>query len=474
LIIFLFCIAFILLSAIEEDPLDLGNVVIEGKTASIKDSVNSIRDFDQFYRLASIEQFEYSAYFSPMVVKPPIRYDDKNNYVIQLKGGLDKYTSINSAISANDIYKFSASFYNHEKNENWIERTYSLQWQPQLEDHQIIFDITSFKFTSEIGVTEVQSGLLSYENNNLKFNGISDLIWRMNLQSEYHDITQVEETAKDIDIKSKIAILKNNYNAAISVNMLQQKVSGYSTIGLSNLRYLNRLGLWLAYDEDNIYPSIQLITKFKIVKDLNLVIENDPEISTRSRIDGFNDNLLQSIFAGKFQTKKIINSFVTIQSDHFTPVSIFYNAQLDRDHYMYKDVDDNGLYEMESIDCLIHKIGMKLVYEYDRFAITENMEYKISDDQLYFEPLFISSTSYNYNKSTYNFGLTINAYTGGVDDNNEELKTAVLVDLDAAYQLRKNISILAEVKNLLDNDYRKYHNYIPDELRLIIGFRMLF
>jgi len=48
------------------------------------------------------------------------------------------------------------------------------------------------------------------------------------------------------------------------------------------------------------------------------------------------------------------------------------------------------------------------------------------------------------------------------------------VDAFALYSLRDNISILAEVRNLFNQEYEKYNNYAAEELQIIIGVKMAF
>jgi len=54
------------------------------------------------------------------------------------------------------------------------------------------------------------------------------------------------------------------------------------------------------------------------------------------------------------------------------------------------------------------------------------------------------------------------------------MKNTFMVDVSALYNLRDNISILAEARNLFNQKYKKYNNYIAEELQLIFGVKMTF
>lgn len=476
LIIILLCIQFYLLSADDGDQLDLGNVVIQGETASLEDTLSSDRNLEEYCIISSTEQFEYSAYYSPMIIEPPSTYPAQKVSSLQFKGGMENFTSVNGVISSGDIWNFSADLFYRERAEDWKESTYSLQWQPEINEHKMILDFSN----KEFGETKISGGYVSYVKEDFVISQIPEFSWDIDLKSAYNEHTQLQDSIQasetDFDINSNIGIQYNNYNGNVSVNLLKQSVSGYCNAGVSGLKFFDKIGLWLAYDEDGVYPSVHFKSKISLFKNLALRLENNPTISTNSRIDGFNENLLQNIVASNFQTKKILNSSITLESDYVLPISIYYNASLERDHLMYVEnvADSNGFYQQKEIDCLIHKVGLKAAYEYRKITLCQNVEYKTSDEQLYFEPLIISSTKLEYNKNLYRIGIDLQLLTGGVDNKEKDLDNTFMVDVSATYSLRDNISILAEVRNLFNQEYKKYNNYVAEELQLIFGVKMTF
>ncbi len=476
LIIILLCIQFYVLSAAEGDPLDLGSVVIQGETESLEDTLSSIRNLEEYCLLSSTEQFEYSAYYSPIIINLPITYPIQKRAAFQFKGGLDNFTIIRGAISSGNIWCFSADLQNYKRSEDWKESAYSLQWQPEINEHKMIFDFSNKEYISNFGETKITGGYVSYKKEDLILRQIPEIFWNIDLKSSYYEFTQLKASASDFDINSNIGIQYNNYHGNINANMLMQNVSGYCDAGILGLKFFDKLGLWCAFDEDGVYPSISFNSKISLYKNLGIRLENIPTISTFSRSDGFNDNLLQNISAGDSQTKKILNSFITLESDYVLPISVYYNASLERDYLMYfVDVaNSSGFYEQENIDCLIHKMGLKAAYKYGDLAIVQNVEYTMSEEQLIFEPLLVTSTKLEYNKNLYCIGIDLQLLSGGVDDKENDLDSAFLMDVSALYKLRDNISILAEARNLLNQEYKKYNNYIAEELQVIFGVKMTF
>jgi len=478
LIIILFCIPFYFLSATDSDPLDLGNIVIQGETESLEDTLSSDRNLEEYCQISSNEQFEYSAYYSPIIIEAPITYPIQDRTTFQFKGGLENFTSVRGVISSGDILNFSVDFLHRTMLENVKQKTYSFQWQPRLKEHKMILNLSKKEFDSAIGEIRISGCYVSYVKEDLIIPQIPNILWNFDLKSAYHEFSQyvdmAESNASDFDISSKIGIQHNNLIGNISVNLLKQSVSGYFDAGVTNLKFFDEIGLWFAYDEDGVYPSISFNSKIGLYKNLSIRFENNPTISTFSRVEGFNENLLQDIFPNDSQTKKILNSFITLESDLLLPISIYYNAILERDHLLYIYNDISRFYELENIDCLIHKVGLKAAYEYGDITATQNVEYKLSEEDLYFEPLLISSTKLEYYKNLYCIGIDLQLLSGGVDDKAADLDNAFMVDIFAQYNLRDNISILAEARNLLNQEYKKYNNYIAEELQVIFGVKMTF
>ncbi len=474
LIIILLCIQFYVLYAAEGDPLDLGSVVIQGETESLEDTLSSIRNLEEYCLLSSAEQFEYTAYYSPIIIESPITYPIQKKVAFQFKGGLDNFTIVRGAISSGNIWCFSADLLHRKKAENWKQNTYSFQWQPEINEHKMIFNFSNKEYIYNSGETKISGGYISYKKEDLIIPQIPEISWNIDLKSSYYEFTQLQTSASDFDLNSNIGIQYNNYHGNISANMLMQNVSGYCDVGISGLKFFDEIGFWCAFDEDGVYPSISFNSKISLYKNLGIRLENNPAISTLSRADGFNENLLRNIFAGDSQTKKILNPFITLESDHILPISVYYNASLERDHLMYIDEDANGFYEQENIDCLIHKTGLKAAYKYGDITVIQNVEYTISEEQFYFEPLLVTSTNLEYNKNLYCIEIDLQFLSGGVDDKENDLDSAFLIDVSALYKLRDNISILAEARNLLNQEYMKYNNYIAEELQVIFGVKMTF
>ncbi|MEA2095357.1 MAG: hypothetical protein U9P73_01505, partial [Candidatus Cloacimonadota bacterium] len=353
---------------------------------------------------------------------------------------------------------------------------YSLQWQPEINEHKVMIDFSNKEFTSKTGETKITGGYASYMREDLVISQIPEFSWDLDLKSAYNKFTQLQDSASDFDVNTNIGINYNNYNGNLSVNLLKQKVSGYLDAGISRLKFLDEIGLWFAYDKAGVYPSIKFNSKISLIKNFGIRFENNPTISSFSRADGFNDNLLQDVFPGNSQTKKILNSFITLESDYFLPISIYHNASIERDHLMYyNDVaDSNGFYEQKNIDCLIHKMGLKAAYKYGDLSISQNLEYTLSEETLFFEPLLVTSTMLEYNKNLFCIGIDLQFLSRRVDDKEIDLDDAFIADVFAFYSLRDNISILAEARNLFNQEYEKYNNYIADELQVIFGVKMMF
>ncbi|MDP8204611.1 MAG: hypothetical protein P9L95_08790, partial [Candidatus Tenebribacter mawsonii] len=192
LIIILLSIPFLMLYAVDGDPLDLGNVVIQGETESLEDTLSSARNLEEFCLISSTEQFEYSAYYSPIIIESPITYPNQKKIAFQLKGGLDNFTIVRGVISTGDIWNFSADLQNYERTIDWKENTYSLQWQPEINGHKLIIDFSEQEYISELRETKISGGFVSYMKKDLIIPQLSEFSWDIDLKGSYNEFTQLQ------------------------------------------------------------------------------------------------------------------------------------------------------------------------------------------------------------------------------------------------------------------------------------------
>ena len=476
LIILLLFIPFSILSAANGDQLDLGNVIIQGETTSLSDTLNFARNLEEYCQLSSPEQFEYEDYFSTMQIDPAITYPSQERIALLLQGGLNNYISVRGVFSSGKIWQFSANLLNNHRYETSQQKMVNFQWQPEVNDHKVIFDLTRKEYTAEYGETDISGGFISYKNQGYIIPQIPQFSWNIDLKGSYNEYTQIALTKKsqtDVDLISNIGIIYRNIRGTFSANRLMQTISGFCGANYSNLKFFDRIGFWCAYDASGVYPSINLSSKLYLNNNLKLRFENIPTISKLSRADEFNKNLLQYLVAGDYQTKGIINSYITLESEYILPISLYYNAKYEKDHLRYVE-NTLGFYNLENIDCLIHNVGFKAAYKYNNLSAIQNTEYIISEDQLYWEPLFISTTTLVYEGQLYNAGVDLRILSGGENDRGIKPKNALLMDVSALYRLRNNISILGEIKNLFNQEYKKFDNYKIEELQFVISIKMTF
>ncbi|HHE64652.1 MAG TPA: hypothetical protein ENL09_01365, partial [Bacteroidetes bacterium] len=183
LIIILLCIQFYVLSATDGDPLDLGDIIIQGETESLEDTLSSDRNVNKYCLISSKEQFEYSAYYTPIIIESPITYPIQERAAFQFKGGLDNFTSVNGVISSGNIWHFSADLFHRERFEDWKKSTYSLQWQPEVNEHKVMIDFSNKEFTYKSGETEITGGYISYIRHDLVISQIPEFSWNIDLKS---------------------------------------------------------------------------------------------------------------------------------------------------------------------------------------------------------------------------------------------------------------------------------------------------
>lgn len=452
-----------------EDPLDLGTIVIQGETATLQDTMISKAELSEYCLVSSNIDFSYSAYYSPMKFTSPLIFPDQKRSSFQLKGGLDNYTTLNAVISTDEIINFSAYLKHFEKSDSWKQNTYEMQWQPKLNENNLIFDVSKQEFPG----TKIFGGFFNYNNQSLSLLENGGFLGFLDLTASYYQFEQLDTSAEDFCLNMDILLKKETLYNILSTDLLDKDISGFGSIGLKGIGIFDDVGIWCAYDSKGVYPSLILNSKFRFNKYLQIRLEQSPFISAKSHHDRFHDNILQSMFTDLEQTKKVLNSTVTLENNYLIPISLYYQATWEKDHVVYRQ-NSSGFYDLDTVDSIIQKGGIELAFQYWNILLRQNLEYMIAEEILNYEPLLTASTKLEFTEKLYQIEVDLQILSQGETTEGRELDTYFMLDLFGTYKLRDNISLFVEVNNLFDQSYRKYDDYSAEELQVIFGARLDF
>ncbi|MCD4796197.1 MAG: hypothetical protein K8R49_03370 [Candidatus Cloacimonetes bacterium] len=473
LILSLLCFTLFLNAEItDENQLELGEVLIIGESQMPSDSVESFIDLAQFWKVSSISKLGFQPVFSPPKMQHP-SVGTNNNFAVNILCGNHYLGDIEGVYSKNSFLNFTAGFHNKELTENWETTVFDLSWQPEFKEHSFDLNYEYNKYRCENGDTKINGLYLKYDCNSILLNLINPMTLDINIKSSYYEFTQLEDSAKDIDIVSNFKIDQKKYCGEIGLDLLKQTVSGKISGQVKDIYFFNKIGMWCAFDEDHIYPAIEFSAKFKILPELFLKLENKPEIGRTSRKDEFVENEFQYLYMNNIQTKKQMNAFAIVESEYLFPVSIYYNLSRN-DEFRRYDMLDKNYYEQENIDCQIQKIGFKACLKHRCFEFVQDISYTESDEELYFIPEVINTTSLCYEKNLLRFETQFKYLHDRFDDSSEKMDNVLLINLLGSYKLKENISIIANITNLLNENYKEFSDKSTECVQFDVGLRIMF
>ncbi len=463
----------------DENQLELGEVLIVGESHMPSDSVESFIDLAQFCKVADIGKFGFQPVFSPPKMLYP-SVGTYNDFAVNVLCGNHYLGDIEGVYSKNSLLNFTAGFYNKELTENWETTVFDLSWQPEFKEHSFDLNYEYDKYRYKNGDTKISGLYLKYDNDSILLNLIDPMILDISMKSAYYEFTQLDvsakdldDSAKDIDMVSKIKIDRKKYCGEIGLDLLKQAVSGKISGQFKDISFFSKIGIWCAFDEEDIYPAIEFSAKFKILPELFLKLENKPEISRTSRKDEFIENDFQYLYMSNMQTKKQMNIFAIVESEYLLPVSIYYNPSWNDGFHRYAMLDKK-YYEQENIDCQVQKIGLKACLKYRCFAFFQDVSYTESDEELYFVPKVINITSLCYEKNLLKLETQFKYLHDRFDDSSEKMDNVLLIDLLGSYKLKENISIITSITNLLNENYKEFSDKPNECIQFDVGFRIMF
>lgn len=475
-----FFLILLLLSFLEifpdENPLDLGEYEIVGSIENLQDTIKIYKEFKEFWK-TDPTRFEYDPQLAKVKVKHFRTIGDENRLALWLQGGNNYCANLNAVYSSstNKILNFRTDLQNYRYEPDWNATNFNLGWFPYF---QIKNAESDFVFNSVLNYSNQQSDLGDTENFGLDFYADLNSFVSLNQLSAFtiktglQNFRQNDETQTDLDLSTKLQIESHNLIGRIGLNYLKHSLSGSCAVLKEDYLFLRNIGFWFAFDKLHLYPSLKFEAEFNPISALYFKINNDPEISDRSRKELFRQNSYQQIEMDKLQTKKPLNGFFIIEFNKYIPLTLFYNVSYEDDLKSYSLVSDE-FYEQENVDLFSQKMGLKAYLEYKSLKVKRTFIYHIREKFVPYLPEWESFASLELSGKKWFVEISCDEFKNRKDENKEKMEHVFLLNFNGSIEIRKNMRITADIENLLDENYRKYSGLPLKSLRVSLGLKVV-
>jgi hypothetical protein len=490
LILMLLCISYFLLAQDSPvSPLDLGDVIIEGESDLIKDSLGTNYDLDSLLKVEDKDKFLYKPEPVLETVSNKNIYDNSNLLSLEAKGGNNKFASLKAALSASQLLNFNLNLYNRSLADDWSVFTGNMNWLPSWKKTNFNLGIEYLDFKSPQVDTEAQDISLGIALPGLTLTEKLTLP-AVSLSALYYQITQSEVDFSSIDIRSNISWDISRLALISNLDYLKEHFQTDLTIYIKDLP-VNRLGLYMHYrpeflgESGKFTISVDFFNQIKLHQSLFLNISNEPYLTKNSYLDDLKAYKYQQFTDNSNQYSALLNPELSLE--YFGPVYLkgSYKFSIQDDQYLFVP-DTTGLFKIINYNRVDkQEAGLNLVYKYEfleinnkftytkyevnsRISVAEFTEYEMN---IPYVPELENLFSLGINYSRWTFKAEDNFISGREDELGDEMQDLNLINLSLAYKLSDQFEVLGEAENILAEKYRTA-SYLPEEcVQFKAGFR---
>lgn len=470
-------------------PLDLGDVIIEGESDLIKDSLGTSYDLDSLLKVSDSTKFLYKP--EPVVEAAENKNYSHGNKLLSLeaKAGNNTFGSLQAALSSGKILNFNLALFNRSLEEDWNELESSFNWLPGWGKTDFNLGMEYFAYRSpEIKTEAKHVGLGMSHDARANATGLN--YPAINLSGFYYMISQGDIELKNVDLRSKLNWDIGRLSISTAVDYLKEKPMGSVTLYYNDLP-LNQLGLYVHYkpefygSKEKVEISVDFYNRIKLAESIFLNISNKPYLSRNSYLDDLKNYKYQEFQENSNQYSVLLNPEISLE--YFGPIYLkgYYSFSRQNDFYLFLP-DSSGVYQLsgyEKVDK--QEAGMELVFNYGNLELGNNFSYlkqeineRISEDQfpdykenIPFIPELFNSTYLKFAYSNLSFRLEHELQIDRENEFGEKMKDLQLLNLRVSYNLLKQLEILAEAENILRIEYRTASYLPPENLQFKAGFR---
>jgi len=481
---------FILLA---QDPsgssLDLGDVIIEGESDLIKDSLGTNYDLDSLLKVNEADKFLYKP--DPVLEEASEQAAFMSNRILTLEalGGNFTFASLQAALSLHPLLSFNFHFQNRSLEKNWNDLELGGNWIGCYKELQFNVGGEYLQYDSELTDTEAKDVILGIERISSREDGILDLP-EFKLSGSYYTISQDKNEIDGYDVRSRLNWKQAWLEIDANLDYLKEHLQGDLTLYANNLP-VNRLGLYLHYrpefegEKGKIMVSVDFYNRIILYRSLFLNLSNSPSLTSNS----YMDDLKLDHYHANLENSNQISTLIApeFSLEYFGPLYVkgSFKYTINKDHYHYIP-DSTKLYKMVTYGEMQHQeFQLTTTYEYKFLKVGNVLTYnlfevrdRVRDDEytLYarnvpYTPELINTTFIEFSVSNWKLLIENKYQQGREDEFGEDMTDYDLLNASVSYTLLTNLEILVEVENIFDEKYNR-STYLPEEgIQFKAGFR---
>jgi hypothetical protein len=482
--------SFLSAQNVPASPLDLGDIIIEGETDLIRDSLGTNYDLDSLLKVDDKTKFHYKP--EPVLENTPkqVAYTKDKLMSLELKGGNYTFGSCRAALSASNFANFNFSLFNHSLKKKWYNFESGFNWLPSYRNFNFIAGISYLNYESPIIETEIEGlnlGISRSDNSAAKINFPA-----FNISTFNYRISKSDNELTSLDIRSNINWDISIFKLRTSLEYLKENFQGDVTLFMRGLP-VNKLGLYLQYrsakyahEKAEFAVSVDFFTRINLLKSLFLNISNEPYQTKFSYLDDLKHYKFSEFSENSNQFSASINPQFSLE--YFGPIYLkgSFRFSMLQDYYFFVP-DSIGVSKITGFDKVERQeLGLDFSYKIAKMEVGNNLiftRYEVNDDRINpenfsniknnipYQPELENIAYFTFTYSNWKLRAENNSIVGREDELGLGMPDLNLVNVYLSYLLFEQFEIIGEVENLLNEKYIKRSDLPEQGLQIKAGFR---
>ncbi len=455
------------------DLLELDDILILGKSVGFVDSIQAAPEDTTYTRKANLTDFKFDPYIKTQSINKITSFSRPKKFFLHLDAGNDHI--INSRLlfisPDNGLLRFDADFHTVKFQDDWQNMDYSFCWLPSYKNRKGIFSFDRDIYNWADSCTEITGGNILIPDWQISSAKYGSGKFSTAISYYFYDQNKGNDTKKELNGSLDLNWNITGITAGIFAGYQAENPVIKAWTGIDST-WIDKIALWLAADNNHLFPSLSYSQTFSLGKNIALILQNDPLISTKNRRQILENNHYLDISSDCRQTKSILNHYIALHYEGKYFINLFWNARYMIDRMNY--TTNNQYYEPQFLDLWENELSAQFRYDWKQITLSEKASYTIYSEDIYFVPAFELQSQLSYKYSRINSCLGLNYNTGRHDADWDNMKDMLLINLKFDYQVNKYLKLLIKTENIANIEYRKYDLSPAEGLLILGGFDLIF
>jgi hypothetical protein len=485
------------------EELDLGQITIEGEGQVFLDSTISISRFSEMNKITNPKVFQYdSAYFRTKIT-PPEKIDLTKKGYLYFRLGEYLFGSFRARYISEkyNFISFASKAIYSEYETNWNYRTVDFSWLPSWDKHHIKWQYRNQKniWDSKFYQNDLESFYMNYQVADIKINSdlyLEDFYLQTQIGkfsykfSEYVTENNDYNDEKYIQVLADATFSKNDYFIKIVLseeanhNFLRCDF-GKRNVEFSGIKIFDEISaqLWNDRNDEETFfmPSVAWFSRFHINSKLDFIFRNDPNIQFDFLDRIYQENPYQEyLISQDLHTKKIINLTTALTYDSFLPFTISANYVKYKNFYFWDEKNIRGIIlKKTTLDVEDFELAAEIAYRFGYLHFYQEIRSYVGEkSDIHLQNKFTSVSKIDFVEKSWRLNFTFEYYNREIAKEFDDVlkKKLYMISMSESYDIKENLQIQGEIKNILNFDNRDYV-FLPEtagEFNFTLGFKYTF